>query len=206
MATGVRSWLRRWSWRRARARVSAAASSWRPGAGACCSTAALAAAFAAPARAVTVVWGADARVPATAEAFAASIGQAERLRLTLAERSAEGMAESLKAGIASLPPDCAGAFVFLGDMPRVAPGVAASLATALAAGAQAAAPQFAGRRGHPVLFGAALFPRLLTLSGDRGAAAVLGDLGPGLALVEAPDDGVLFDVDRPGDLGQLVRP
>jgi molybdenum cofactor cytidylyltransferase len=168
--------------------------------------AALAAAFAAPARAVTVVWGADARVPATAEAFAVRIGQAGRLRLTRAERAAEGMAQSLKAGIASLPPDCAGAFVFLGDMPRVAPGVAASLAAALAAGARAAAPQFGGRRGHPVLFGAALFPRLLALSGDRGAAAVLGGLGPTLALVEAPDDGVLFDVDRPSDLADEQDP
>jgi molybdenum cofactor cytidylyltransferase len=164
--------------------------------------AAMAAAFAAPARSVTLVWGADARVPDAARAFAARIGESGRLRLTHAERAAEGMAESLKAGLASLPADCAGAFVFLGDMPRVSPALAPELARALAAGALAAAPTFEGRRGHPVLFSAALFPRLAALAGDRGAAAVLAELGEALALVPSPDDGVLFDVDRREDLGQ----
>jgi len=161
---------------------------------------ALATAFAAPVRSVNVVWGADARVPAAAEAFAIRVGKLDRLRLVRAERHAEGMAESLKAGVASLEADSAGGFVFLGDMPRIAPMIAGRLADALDEGARAAAPTFAGRRGHPVLFSASLFSALLALSGDRGAAAVLGGLGDGLALVPAPDDGVLFDVDRPEDL------
>jgi molybdenum cofactor cytidylyltransferase len=163
---------------------------------------ALAAAFAAPARSVSVVWGADTRVPAAAEAFAARMGEAGRLRLVHAQRCNEGMAESLKAAVASLDGGGAGAFVFLGDMPRVAPQVATGLAEALATGAAAAAPCFAGQRGHPVLFASALFPALLGLSGDRGGASVLADLGDNLALVESPDDGVLFDVDRPEDLGR----
>jgi molybdenum cofactor cytidylyltransferase len=161
---------------------------------------ALATAFAAPVRSVAVVWGADARVPVAARAFATRIGAESRLRLVHAERSAEGMAESLKAGIAALADDCAGAFVFLGDMPRVDVSTPGLLAAALAAGALAAAPTFAGRRGHPVLFASALFPRLMALAGDRGAASVLADLGEALMLVPAPDDGVLFDVDRPTDL------
>jgi molybdenum cofactor cytidylyltransferase len=162
--------------------------------------AALAAAFAAPVRSVYVAWGADARVRAAAEAFAARIGAENRLRMVRAARSAEGLAWSLKAAIAGLPADCAGAFVFLGDMPRVDSAMAPRLAEALAAGALAAAPVFAGRRGHPALFAAALFPELLALDGDRGGAAVLARLGPALALVPSPDDGVLFDVDRPEDL------
>ena len=161
---------------------------------------ALATAFAAPARFVSVVWGADDRIPAAAEAFATRIGDADRLRLVRAERHAEGMAESLKAGVASLAPDSAGGFVFLGDMPRIAPAIARRLADALGQGALAAAPVFDGRRGHPVLFSTALFPALLALSGDRGAASVLAGLGDRLAMVAAPDDGVLFDVDRPEDL------
>ncbi len=161
---------------------------------------ALSAAFAAPARSVTVAWGADARVPAAAEAFAARIGQSGRLRLVHAERAAEGMAQSLRAAIVSLPADCAGVFVFLGDMPRVPLAVLAPLADALATGAEAAAPVFDGQRGHPALFSAALFPQLLALSGDRGGVSVLQGLSDGLALVPAPDDGVLFDVDRPDDL------
>jgi molybdenum cofactor cytidylyltransferase len=162
---------------------------------------ALAAACAAPVRSVSVTWGADCRVPAAVEIFAARIGETRRLRLVHAERSGEGMAYSLQAAIETLPRESDGVFVFLGDMPRIPMGIAVDLAHALLAGAPAAAPQFAGQRGHPVLFAAALYPELLALSGDRGAASVLRDLGPALALVAAPDDGVLFDVDRPSDLG-----
>jgi len=161
---------------------------------------ALATAFAAPVKTVSVVWGADPRVLAVAEAVAARTGAPGRLRLVHAERHAEGMAASLRAGVASLDPSSEGVFVFLGDMPRVAAEVTAALAHALAAGADAAAPSFAGRRGHPVLFASGLYPALLDLSGDRGAASVLVGLGERLALVEADDDGVLFDVDQPAEL------
>jgi molybdenum cofactor cytidylyltransferase len=64
----------------------------------------------------------------------------------------------------------------------------------------AAAPVFERRRGNPVLIGRPLFRELLRLTGDEGARRVLQGLGDRLALVEAPDDGVLFDVDEPGQL------
>ena len=156
---------------------------------------ALAAARAAPVRSVTVVTGVDAaEVGAAARAFDPAV------KVVHAEGHAEGMGASLRAAIASLPPDAAGVFVFLGDMPRVPHGLLAKLAEALAAGAAAAAPTFQGRRGNPALIGRALFPQLLALTGDTGARAVLQGLGDRLALVEAPDDGVLFDVDEPGQL------
>jgi molybdenum cofactor cytidylyltransferase len=156
---------------------------------------ALAAAFAAPVRGVTVVTGAEAEaVAAAARAFD------PRIRIVHAAGHAEGMGASLRTGIASLAPDASAAFVFLGDMPRVPPGVLGAMAEALAAGAPAAAPIFQGRRGNPVLLGRELFPSLLALTGDEGARRILQGLGERLALVEAPDDGVLFDVDRPSDL------
>ena len=162
---------------------------------------ALAAAFAAPARTVTVVTGADApRIEAAARRFANGIGAAGRLRIVHAPQHAEGMGASLRTGVASLPCDAAGAFVFLGDMPRVPAVVLEPLAEALATGAAAAAPIFQGRRGNPVLLGATLFPDVLALQGDAGARAILQDLGDQLALVDAPDDGILFDVDLPTDL------
>jgi molybdenum cofactor cytidylyltransferase len=162
---------------------------------------ALAAAFAAPARSVVVVTGADPEgVGAAARGFAAHSGGAERLNLVHAEDYAEGMGASLRRAAAVLPDDCAGAFVFLGDMPRIPHAVLQPLADAVLAGAPAAAPRFDGQRGHPALIGRELLPGLLTLSGDAGARAVLKDLGPHLALIEAPDDGVLFDVDERGDL------
>lgn len=162
---------------------------------------ALAAAFAAPARNVWVVTGAEAEaVEAAARAFAGHMEKSARLRVIHASDHAEGMGASLRTAIAALPADAAGAFVFLGDMPRAPTGLLPALAEALASGAPAAAPTWQGRRGNPVLLGRELFPQLLALGGDQGARAVLQGLGDRLALVDAPDDGVLFDVDERGDL------
>jgi molybdenum cofactor cytidylyltransferase len=163
---------------------------------------ALAAAFAAPVRTVTVVTGAEGeRIAAEARRLAERMGESDRLRIVEAKNHAEGMGASLRAGAAALPADAGGVFVFLGDMPRVPIAVLSDLAAEVRAGAPAAAPEFRGRRGNPVLMGAGLIPRLLALTGDKGAREFLAGLGADLALVEAPDDGVLFDVDRPEDLG-----
>ncbi len=161
---------------------------------------ALAAAFAAPVRRVIVVSGADPAVEAAARLWAQARGLADRLRLVHAQDHPEGMGASLRAGIAALARDRPGAFVFLGDMPLIPASVPPLLATALTSGVLAAAPAFNGKRGHPVLFAAALFPALARATGDAGAREVLADLGPRLALVDVADPGVIFDVDRPEDL------
>jgi molybdenum cofactor cytidylyltransferase len=160
---------------------------------------ALAAAFAAPARSVTLVTGADPAVGPAAQAFAASAGETGRLMLVHAAAHAEGMSATLRTGVAALAADTDGVFVFLGDMPLIPLGVSARLASALAAGAAAAAPRFDGQRGHPVLFGASLFPALRALRGDEGARAILSTLGARLAAVDVDEPGVLFDVDHRDD-------
>lgn len=144
------------------------------------------AALAAPARSVRVVTGHDAE--AVAE-VARALGP---VQIVHAEHHAQGMAQSLKAGIASLPADTAGVFIFLGDMPAVPHDMAGKLAAALGE-ADAAAPMLDGRRGHPVLLSARLFPAVMTLAGDQGAGRLLG----GAVLVPTEDTGVLFDVDSP---------
>jgi len=161
---------------------------------------ALGAAFASPVRSVEVVWGADAAVAEAAAAFAGRTGSGHRLRLVHAPRHADGLSASLAAGIEALPEDSDGVFVFLGDMPRVPPGLTAPMADALALGAAAVTTQFQGRRGHPVLFGRPLWPRLTALTGDQGAGALLRDLGDAVTLIPSPNNGVLFDVDRREDL------
>jgi len=156
---------------------------------------ALAAAEAATPGHVTVVTGADAEdVAACARTFDPQV------RIVHAPDHAEGMAASLRTGIAALPAETAAAFVFLGDMPRVPHAILPALAQAVADGAAAAAPVIAGRRGNPVVLGRSLFDEAKALRGDIGARPILQALGARLALVETDDDGVLFDVDEPGDL------
>ena len=164
---------------------------------------ALAAAFAAPARNVTVVTGADPLVGPVAQAWARRQGETARLRVVHAIDYVEGMAASLRAGVASLPADTTGAFVFLGDMPVIPIAILPELAAALANGAQAASPVFNGRRGHPVLFSRDLFAALTALQVDAGARDILDGLGDALVLVQTSDPGALFDVDinLPSPLG-----
>lgn len=158
---------------------------------------ALAAARAAPVAQVVVVTGADAeRVAACAKAFDPAV------RLVHAPDHAEGMAASLRAGIAALDEDVGAAFVFLGDMPRIPHAVLARLAQAVKDGAPAAAPVFDGRRGNPVVLARTVFRAVQGLTGDVGARPILQRLGARLVLVDAPDDGVLFDIDEPDDLGR----
>lgn len=161
--------------------------------------AALRTAIAAPVDRVIVVTGSDAEaVMAAIHDFGQSNGCTMRLRYVHAADYAEGMAASLRAGIAAMPASVRGCFLFLGDMPRVPVNIAPRLLEALTSHAgKAAAPVFEGRRGHPVLLTRELFPQLSELHGDEGARRVLDALGPSFVPVPVRDEGVLFDIDEP---------
>ena len=161
---------------------------------------ALDAALAAPVTEVILVWGGDPLI-------LPQLPPDPRLKTVYCEDHLQGMGASLAAGLGAIDPTSAGTYVFLGDMPRVPAELTSNMAKALGGEVKAVAPQFGNRRGHPVLLSSALFPKLLTLNGDQGAGTVLKDLGEDLILVPAPDDGCLFDIDRPDDLdASMVRP
>ncbi len=115
-----------------------------------------------------------------------------------AENWADGLSASLRAGLLAAPAGWAGVLVLLADMPLVRPATLAALAAALRLGAPAVVPVHGGRRGNPCGFARGAFPRLLALSGDRGARALLGPLGA--VEVAVDDPGILADFDRPEDL------
>lgn len=162
---------------------------------------ALDAAFDAPARSVILATDGDPDLADIARDHARGLDRESDLRVVVVANAAEGMGASLAAAAAALPTDADGAFVFLGDMPRIPAGLAANLAAALVGEVDLVAPRFSGRRGHPVLFGRGHFAALKALRGDVGAQNLLAEAGSRLVLVDSPDAGVLFDVDRRGDLG-----
>ena len=114
--------------------------------------------------------------------------------------ASDELSASLKAGIAAAG-EVDGAFVFLGDMPRVPHGLAGELATALG-DCFAALPRHRGKSGHPVLLSARSFGDIARLSGDMGAGKLL-KARDDVAFVDCDDPGVLLDVDRPEDLAQI---
>lgn len=116
---------------------------------------------------------------------------------------AEGMAASLRAGIAALAPDAAGVCVFLGDMPLVPVGLCAELIKAAEAAGYAARPRCNGKPGHPVAFTRAGFADLMALEGDKGATALLA-CRTDVAYLDTADRGVLLDIDTPEDLAAVA--
>ncbi len=153
----------------------------------------LGAALACPVAEIVVVCGGD-------PVIANTLPIDGRIKGVWAKDHALGMGASLSEGLGALDPKSRGALVFLGDMPRVPAHLVRDLIAAIGQGALAAAPEFAGRRGHPVLISSALFDQIDALRGDQGAGQILDQLGEKLVLIKAPDDGCLFDIDRPGDL------
>lgn len=114
-----------------------------------------------------------------------------------------GMASSIRAGIAALPPEAEAVVIALADQPLVAPDVVRRLCQRWRdGGVTAVAPRYRDGRGHPVLFGRAAFQALTALEGDTGARALLDALGHQLALVVVNGTAPV-DVDTPDALEAL---
>lgn len=117
---------------------------------------------------------------------------------------AEGMAASLRTGVAALAPQAEGVCVFLGDMPLVPMALCGALVAAAEQAGYAARPRFEGRPGHPVAFTRAAFADLLALTGDQGATALLKARPEAVAYCDTADSGVLLDIDTPADLSRAA--
>jgi molybdenum cofactor cytidylyltransferase len=117
---------------------------------------------------------------------------------------AEGMAASLRRGIAALAPGAEGVCIFLGDMPLVPAWLCPDLTAAAEQAGYAARPRFEGKPGHPVAFTRAAFADLLALEGDQGATALLKARPERVAYLDTADKGVLLDIDTPEDLAAVL--
>jgi molybdenum cofactor cytidylyltransferase len=117
---------------------------------------------------------------------------------------AEGLSTSLRAGIASLPPDVDGAVVLLADMPGVNAAVIDRLIDAFRPeeGALIVVPTFDGKRGNPVLWSARLFPDLMAVHGDTGGRHLIGANPEAVVEVEL-GRAVVLDIDTPEDLAAV---
>ena len=135
--------------------------------------------------------------------------EAEKIRASLAgddlffalnESYRQGLASSLKCGLAAVPEDCDGAMIFLGDMPDVDPEMVKKMMAAFHPGQKRAivVPVRSGRQGNPVLWGRRFFDLLQErLSGDSGARHLISECAEWVAWVEAAQDGIFADLDTP---------
>ena len=114
---------------------------------------------------------------------------------------ASGLSTSLQAGLRSLPAQCDGAVVLLGDMPLVTGDMIARLVAAFSPveGRRICVACHDGQFGNPVLWGRDFFPELLSLAGDKGGRGLLEAHGEFVVEVEAGSGAVLKDFDRRED-------
>lgn len=120
------------------------------------------------------------------------------LRIVTNPDYASGLSSSLKAGIAALPADAAGALVVLGDMPGVTVGDLDRLVAAFeaAGGLAIVRATFDGKRGNPVILPRTLFAGVEALSGDTGARHIVESGTADVVDVEI-GAGAFLDVDTP---------
>ncbi|MGZ4269760.1 MAG: nucleotidyltransferase family protein [Solirubrobacteraceae bacterium] len=135
---------------------------------------------------------------AEAEAVRAAVDPG-RARVVVCPDWAEGMAASLRAGVAALD-GAERVVVCLGDEPGMTPG-AITAALRHARGADGARATYGGIPGHPVVLGAPLLRRIGELHGDTGARELLA--GAAVRTFEAEGLARPIDVDTPSDLEKL---
>lgn len=126
-------------------------------------------------------------------------------RIVHAPDWADGMATTLRTGIAALAPDAAGVCVFLGDMPLVPVHLCAALREAADEAGYAARPHVNGKPGHPVAFTRAAFADLMALEGDQGANLLIKQRPGEVAYLETEDTGAITDIDSLADLAAAER-
>jgi molybdenum cofactor cytidylyltransferase len=121
-------------------------------------------------------------------------------RVVLNERWTEGQLSSLCAGLQAVQAD--GEFdailMVLVDHPLIDSRVVDAVCDRFAAtGEPIVVPVHGGRRGHPVLFAARLFPELLGAPMDQGARAVVWGHAHEVGEVVVDAAGITADIDTP---------
>jgi len=120
---------------------------------------------------------------------------------------AQGLAGSVKAGVAAVPDSADGAVICLGDMPLIDAHLIDRLIEAFAPdrGNLIAVPVSDGRRGNPVLWSRRFFNELMTLDGDIGARHLIAKHSEAVAEVPVDGHGAFLDIDTPQALAAAQR-
>ena len=118
---------------------------------------------------------------------------------------ADGLATSLRLGVAALKTSCDAILVCLGDMPLIDPRDINRMIAAFnpTEHRSIVVPVHDRRFGNPVLWGAEHFTDLLACEGDRGARGLLESLKDEAVEIPIENPGVVLDADTPEALAVI---
>ncbi len=121
---------------------------------------------------------------------------------------AQGQLSSICAGLRSLEGfDTDGIVLCPVDHPLVSASLVSKLVERFYEGKKAVVlPTFGARRGHPVIFSAALYSELLTAPMDKGARAVVWAHAGEVLEVPTEEEGVVLNINDPDMLKRAIGP
>ena len=133
------------------------------------------------------------RVLVTGKGRPQAIRMAQAYGCDFVELDSPGLGDSIAAGVQACP-DLDGWLMILGDMPFILPSSIEQVVAGIREDG-ISVPVLAGEYGHPVGFGREFGPKLMALTGDRGAKVLFA--GAQVLEVLVDDPGVTWDVDVP---------
>jgi molybdenum cofactor cytidylyltransferase len=118
-----------------------------------------------------------------------------------------GQLSSIQAALRSLPTGTEGILLCLVDHPLVTAGLVGELIKKFEAShAPIVLPVYEGRRGHPVIFSAAVYDELLKAPADKGARAVVWTHANEVAEVITDEEGCILNLNDPETLKRSAKP
>jgi molybdenum cofactor cytidylyltransferase len=117
-----------------------------------------------------------------------------------------GQLSSIHAALRSLPPGTKGMLLCPVDHPLISATLVGSLIEAFAASlAPVVVPCYWGRRGHPVIFSAAVYDELLNAPLDQGARAVVWAHTQEVHQVSTVEEGCVLNLNDPRAMEKLTK-
>ncbi|MCF6443334.1 NTP transferase domain-containing protein [Nereida sp. MMG025] len=139
-------------------------------------------------------------VPSLDHPRAQAIGDID-VNVTQVPDASEGMAASIRTGVAALPVAIDAVMIVPADMPDIT-GEDMAQMIAIFGVAKAKVLQATSAKmqpGHPVIFARSLFDALRSLEGDNGAKRVIEQAGKDMARIPLDGDRAILDLDTPED-------
>jgi len=118
----------------------------------------------------------------------------------------KGQLSSIQAGLKSLPDGVDGMLLCLVDHPLISANLVGDLiALFYSSHAPIVVPVFEGRRGHPVIFSAKVFPELHAAPLDVGARAVIWAHRAEIGQFPTNEEGCVLNLNDPGTFARVTR-
>lgn len=128
------------------------------------------------------------------------------IKVVLNHNYSQGMASSLREGLAALSTNINASLIVLADQPFTRPETLRRIVDRyLDSNAQIVIPSYKDSRGNPVLLARSVFPEVMALEGDVGCRAIFASHSDEIAKLEVDDVGILLDIDSKDDYERLQR-